>query len=261
MLPEVHVSLDRLTIQHIYQYVLPFVPGSTLVIGILWANSLFHGLSGASGLEYLLRIAALAFIAYAVGLMLYALSAIFGSFVSTLTAMVWFSNPKWRPSRDNKTISRNRVWRNVTVNFLGTQLTPRPPDLPNANVYTAADQFFPNVPIAVQQYDAEWNDWYNVLQDYVLRGGGFPLAPEVAFFLNIIQATGWSSILLTLYLWHGGHWGLLTVEAAIVLDLATASFAAVYNYYKYDRLTPADLIARLLVEIRKRPDGERSSAT
>ena len=127
MLPEVHVNLDRPTIQHIYQLFLPLVPGGALVIGLLATHPCFCPLAGANGLVYYSRIAVMVFIAYITGLMLYAVSVFFAAALSQLAGYMCFRVQKWRPSRNNLLISQNRVWRTVAANFLGAQLTPTLP--------------------------------------------------------------------------------------------------------------------------------------
>ena len=254
MLPEVHINLDRLAIHHIYQVFLPFVPGCTLLIGLLLAHPEFSVLAAVAGLGYYSRLAAVVFVAYAAGLVLYAVSAFFGAALSTSASRLCFTIKRWRPIRDNLVISQNRVWRTVAASFLGNKLPPIPPVLPGSSGLTTASwQFAPHVPQAVLQYDADWNDWYNVLQDYVLRG--IPLLhPDTLFLWAIIQATGWALIFVSLQPGLGRHWGVLVVVVPVVLFCALPQFGAVYFYYKYDRLMPADFTARLLAEIRTRKD-------
>lgn len=49
MFPEVHVTLDRPTINHIYQLFLPLVPGGTLVIGLRFTHPRFSEIVHAYG--------------------------------------------------------------------------------------------------------------------------------------------------------------------------------------------------------------------
>jgi hypothetical protein len=258
MFPDVHVNLDRPTIQHIYQLFLPFVPGFTLVIGLGVAHPNFASHMAAIGLGYYSRIVVMVFIAYAVGLILHAASLYFGATVSLSMTALYSKVPKWRPFRNNLVISQNRVWRTVAATFLGNQLIPKLPIEPGSELTTTALDFSQAVPPriappSVLQHDAEWNDWYNILQDYVLRGT--PILPnEAQFVVSIIQSTSWAFVILSLQSGLGRHWGALFALVPVILLSALISFAVNYNYHKYDRLTGADFTSRLLAEIRTRGD-------
>ena len=108
---------------------------------------------------------------------------------------------KWPPRRPNEIPSRSTIWRRVASEFLGT-LTP----LPTA----------PNAPGIIGN-DIEWQDFYNVLQDYVLRGS--PVLPkDFLLVFTYLQATGWA--LLYLY-WRtalNGHWSVLVVSLVVILS-------------------------------------------
>jgi len=251
MLPEVHVTLDRPTIQHIYQLFLPFVPGCTLVVGLALAHHSLSPLGAATTLGRYSRIGVAAFGAYITGLTLYALSFYFGSILSVIASNLCFRVQKCRPFRKNLTTSQNHVWRTVAATFLGNQLTPPPPAVPGSGLTTSSLQFTspPPIPPSVLQHDVDWNDWYNVLQDYVLRGT-YILPADTLFFWTIIQATCWAFVFLLLHLGLGGNW-YLAIPVSLVMLTALLPFGAVYTYFKYDRLTAADFTARLLIEIRK----------
>ena len=256
MLPEVHVNLDRPTIHHIYELFLPLFPGGVLVAGLVVAHPQFSIRAAAVGIGYYSRVAAVVFVAYTAGLILYALSTIFGALLSFLLTNLYFGSAKLRPFRNNRTISQNHVWRTVASTFLGQQLVPPPP----------ATGLFTTVPPAPQpaaqnelQHDLDWNDWYDVLQDYVLRKAPL-LPPDAHFFWTIIQATGWAFAVLSLQPGLGRHWSILIVVAPVVLLCALIQFGATYTYFKYDRLTSADFTARLLAEIRQREDASRGDA-
>ena len=260
LLPDVHVTLDRPTIQHIYQLFLPIVPGGTLVLGfvLVHPHSLGH-FAAEQGMGYYSLIAAVVFLSYVAGLMLYALSFYFGAILSTSLNELCRRSPKCRPSRNNSSISQNHVWRTVAAAFLGKQLAPSQPGLPGSSLFTTSAQFPPPTPPSVQQYDIDWNDWYNVLQDYVLRG--IPVLPPDAFFLfTIIQATGWALIVVSVHSRLGRyHPVALLVVALLVVLTASVQFGANYSYFKYDRLTAFDFTARLVAEIRARDDASRGA--
>jgi hypothetical protein len=261
LLPDVHVNLDRPTIQHIYQLFLPLVPGGALVIGLLSAHPDWFGRFGAaSGVGYYSRIAGIIFLAYAVGLMLFLLSVHFGALLTYYLGNLCARSPKLRPIRTNLSISQNRVWRTVAAEFLGKQLAPTPPALPGVDLFTDTTNLPPPVPLSVQRYDVDWLDWYNVLQDFVLRGTPV-LAPDVYFLFTIVQATGWAVIIVSFYSLLGRHHPVaLSVVALLVLFTAMVQFMANYFYQQFDRLMPADFTARLLAEIRAREDANRGGA-
>lgn len=256
LLPDVHVNLDRPTIQHIYQLFVPLVPGGAFVTGFVLARpDCLAYFAAASGLGYYSRIAAMIFVAYVAGLLLYALSVHFGSILSLCVSYLVGRNEKLRPTRINTSTSQTRTWRSVASTFLGEQLVPPPPD--GGSMYTTSAHFAPPISLEVQNHDTAWNDWYIILQDYLLRGTPV-LTPDALFFWTIVQATSWAVIIMSVYScvgWH--HPVVLFVLALLVLLTALVPFGAQYLYLKYDRLAPADFIARLLAEIRAREDAIR----
>jgi hypothetical protein len=255
MFPEVHITLDRPTINHIYQLFLPFVPGGTLVIGLRLTNPRFSGIVATAGLGRYSRAAVVVFAAYATGLMLYALSVHFAALLSTVAVSLVFKNQRTRPSRDNALISKNPVWRTVAAAFLGDKLIPTVPSLEGSSLKTTALQFAAPVPPSVLQHDSDWNDWYNILQDYLLRGK-YILTADALFVWTVIQATGWAFILLSLQPGQR-RWAVFAVVGSVVLVSALLQFGASYTYWRYDRLTAADFTAQLVAEIRAREDAGR----
>jgi len=253
MLPEVHVSLDRLAIQHIYQLFLPLVPGGTLVIGLCVAYQ--SPLASPSVFAYLGRVAAVCFFAFAVGLMLTAVSTICSGVAVGVVQAIVFRNPRLRPSRSNRPISQNPLWRTVAAAFLDKLApTPPPPNATGSGIFISAAQFLPGAaPPNVVGYDVMWNDWYNILQDYVLRGRDI-VNQDILFAWVEIQATAWAFAFLSLYPALGRHWTVFFISAVIILFAALMPFVMIYNYWKTDRLTPLDFIARLLAEIKGRED-------
>ena len=261
LLPDVHVNLDRPTIQHIHQLFLPFVPGGSLVVGFALTHPEYLGYFGAaSAVGYFSRVTAVVFVAYVAGLMLFALSVHFGALFSAVLSDLSGRSPKLRPFRKNQLISQNRVWRTVANAFLGDGLAPDPPTIVGSNgVFTTSAAFASPAPPSVQGYDMAWNDWYNVLQDYVMRGVPI-LAPEIYFLFANIQATGWAIIIVSLGSRLGRHHLVAVfVIALLVILTASAQFGATYLYLKYDRLMAPDFTARLLAEIRAREDATRAA--
>jgi hypothetical protein len=254
MLPEVHVSLDRPTIQHIHQLFLPLVPGGTLVLGLILTHPHSAALAAVQGLRDYQRIALIVFFSYSAGLILYAASGYFASILSLSVATLYYRILKKTTVRNNLKFSQNRVWRTVAAKFLDTQLAPPPP--PGGSSTTTALPFPPNTaPQPVLQHDFDWNDWYNVLQDYLLRGVQI-LSNDVLFFWTMVQATGWAFLVLSLDHRRGRHhhW-LALLLLPVILISALIQFLSFYGYFKYDRLIAADFTARLLTEIRAREDA------
>jgi hypothetical protein len=190
--------------------------------------------------------------------MLYALSVHFAALLSMATSSLVFKNPQKRPYRDNALISKNPVWRTVAAAFLGDKLTPTVPTPEGSSLKTTALQFTAPVPPSVIQHDSDWNDWYNVLQDYLLRGR-YILTTDALFFWTIIQATGWAFILVSLQPGHR-RWAVFAVVVPVVLLSALLQFGANFAYWKYDRLTAADFTAQLVAEVRARQDASRGVA-
>lgn len=233
LLPDVHVNLDRPTIQHIYQLFLPIIPGGALVIGLLLTHPDYMTHFAVA------QIIGTVFVAYAAGLMLFVLSTHFAGMLSLSVAVHCNKNPKRRPSRENMSISQNFVWRRVATAFLGDKLAP--PLQVDPNLQQVNDQI--------------WNDWYNVLQDYVLRSAP-ALAPDVYFLFTTVQATAWAIVFTSAYSTLAKrHPVALSVVVLLLIVTALAPFGANYWYRKYDRLNATDLVARLLAETRARGDA------
>ena len=218
-------------------------------MGLVLAHQSLSPLGATTTLGRYSRIGVAVFGAYITGLMLYALSFYFGSILSVTASNLCFRVQRWRPFRNNITISQNHVWRTVAASVLGSQLTPPPPA--GGGLTTSSSQFTapPPIPPSVLQHDIDWNDWYNVLQDYVLRGT-YILSSDTLFFWTIVQATSWAIVFLLLHVGLGGHW-YIAIPASLVILTALLPFGAVYTYFKFDRLTAADFTARLLIELRK----------
>jgi hypothetical protein len=249
MMPAVHVALDRPAIHHIYEVILPVVPGGILVTGLLFAHPQFSARAATLGIGYYTRVSVAGLFAYAVGLLLFAWSNHFGVLVSTAAAAFYFRKGKHPPKgRGNRIVSQNHVWRTAAANVLGDRLAPSPP---STGFFTVGPSDpLQLAPSAVQQYDIDWNDWYDVLQDYVLRKKPI-VQPEIPFFATIIQAIGWAFAVLALQPGLGRHWPILFALIPIVLVLALFHFGVNYVYYRYDRLSPIEFTARLVAEIRR----------
>jgi hypothetical protein len=237
LLPEIHVNFDQLTFERIYQVFLPLIPGCTLVGGLMFAHAdSVHAITVALGMGRYSRVAVFLGSVYVAGLILYGFSM--GIIGNCSTFLAFLVGKMWPPRRQNEVSSKSVIWRRVAAEFLGT-LTPLPgPHLP-----------------AIDGNDVEWQDFYNVLQDYVLRG--IPvLHNELLLLFTYLQATSWALMYLYWRTAMRGHWSVLIVSVTTILFSATLPFAVNFFYWTYDRLTPWDFTARLIHEIKMR---EKSS--
>jgi hypothetical protein len=236
MLPDIHVNFGQLTFEKVYQTFLPLVPGGTLVGGLIVTNpQRVHDISLALGLGRYAMLAVLLYSIYIVGLILYGFSAVVTGICS---AAIVFLVPKVKiRNRPSEAASKSWVWRCVAGEFLGQTLSPSPITVPGAP--------------PAYRFDVEWEDLYNILQDYVLRGVAI-LSNEIYLLFTYLQAAGWG--LLYLY-WRTalrGHWSILIVSIPLIIFGATMPVGANVYYLKYDRLTPWDFTSRLIREIKSR---------
>lgn len=232
LLPEVHIHFGQLTFERIYQVFLPLVPGATLVGGLMLA----HPTSAQSavlafGIGRYLGYAILVCAAYIVGLMLYRFSTLSAGIVTgTLNTIVV---RKWPPRRQNLASSQTTLFRRVAAEFLGSSLAPPPTNPP------------------LSGNDVEWQDWYNILQDYVLRDAVGRLNEYTLLFLHL-QATGWALLYLYFTTILRVHRSALILSLSLVTLGAAVVFLTSYNYWRNDRLSPWDFVARLVYGIRRR---------
>jgi hypothetical protein len=241
LLPEVHVNVGQLTFERIYQIFLPLIPGCTLVGGLMLAHPQSANTIALNlGLGRYFRIGVLLCCIYVVGLTLYGFSVVITSYCSILVGWFFGKIKIPFPKRQNEVPSKSTIWRRVAAEFLGT-LTPL--------------QAGPHLP-AIAGNDVEWGDFYNVLQDYLLRGTPV-LNNELLLLFTYLQATSWALMYLYWRTAMRGHWSVLVVSILIILFSATFPFGVNFFYWKYDRLTPWDFTARLINEIKMR---EKSKA-
>ena len=232
LIPDVHLNFGQVTFERIYQIFLPLVPGGTLVGGLMLANpGKAHTVATTLGLGPYSRFALLACAVYIVGLVLYGFSvAVTAWFSILLSSLVG----RWWPSiRKNETSSRSTMWRRVAAQLLGTLTPPAP---------------LPPAP-ALSGNDVEWQDYYNVLQDYVLRGKAV-IVNELLLLFTYLEAVGWALLYLYFRTPLRTHWSPLVVSVTVILFGSTYPFVTNLYYFKYDRLTPWNFTARLINEIR-----------
>ena len=238
LLPEIHLNVGDVTFGRIYQFFLPLIPGCTLVGGLTLTHAKsVNDIAGSLGLGHYSRAAILLCGSYVAGLVLYAFSMAMVGMCSILLNPVVYK--KWPPTRPNEVASQSIIFRRVASEFLGP-LTPLQ---------------VPNFPATVGN-DVEWLDFYNVLQDYVLRSATV-LNNELMLFITNMQGTAWALMYLYWRTAMRGHWSVLVLCVILILFTVTFPFVVQLFYWKYDRLTPWDFIARLINEIKIR---EKSNA-
>jgi hypothetical protein len=125
---------------------------------------------------------------------------------------------RWKPERPNFLLSQRPIWRRVGAQFLG-KLAPVEPQMPPITPDTVAKvgtMFQTNVNARLE-YNAEWQEWYNVLQDFLLQGTPV-LSPDAAFILIGVQATGWAAICLSVLISHALSWPMVTLAWLFVFS-------------------------------------------
>lgn len=248
MMPQIHFNFGPTSFDHFYQAFLPLIPGGVFTGGLLIAHpQLALSLRNALGVSPYVSLAALVFVAYVVGFVLSALSAILTGVVSGIAQGVVFRS--WTPARSSWLLSQCTVWRKVAARFLGDELTPALPQTPPASSVvekiTAPMKNLTNK----QQHDAEWEEWYRILQDYLLRS--VPLVSnETAFGWVILEATGWAFVVVSFMSPHARHWGVYLAAAPLILYGAFFPFVATLGYLTAERLNYWDFTARLLAEVQ-----------
>jgi hypothetical protein len=245
LLPDVHVNVGQITFERIYQIFLPIIPGSTLVGGLVLAHpASAHSLAVTLGLGPYARFAILLLIVYIVGFVLSGFSIFMTGNCTVLLGYLIGKKKEWVPIRQNQVSSQSFIFRRVASEFLGSSLTPSPQAQPPALPFTGND--------------IEWQDFYNVLQDYVLRGIAI-LSNEAQLFFTHLEATGWALLYLYFRTALRGHWSVLLLSLSVILLGMTSLFSSYYFYWKNDRLTPWNFIARLISEIRVREKASTST--
>lgn len=222
---------------------IPLVPGFTLLLALLFGRSAwFLHVGEQLGLTGFEKTAVLICAAYACGFMLHFISlGIAGLLTSVaLPFVLRLAHQKWnRPTlRNNLGSSRGATWRVVATLFLG-DLVP-PPTLQG----TKWDD-------KIDAYDGVWQEWYNVLQEYLWKDQPI-IPPEVWATLGGLQASGWAVLISGVYVPVLSHW-VAAIPAILAIFLAIAlPIIAVFNYYKFDRANYWVYTAKLLAEIHER---------
>ena len=233
LLPELHVNLGEFSFERVYQLFLPLVPGGALVGGLVLNDpASLSAKAVAFGIGSYPRVAILVCAAYVTGLALYGVSMLIAGSCTAIVGHVVYK--KWPPRRPNSS-SKSLLFRRVAAQFLGESL------IPSAAVPPYSDPFVGN--------DTEWQDWYNILQDYVLRRSWTRLN-EIGLLFVHLQATGWALLYLhSRTVIFANRW-VFAVSVILIVEGAVIFFGLNYNYWKNDRLSAWDFVARLVGEIR-----------
>jgi hypothetical protein len=257
VLPQIHFNFGPTSVDKLYQIALPLIPGSIVVAGtFVLKPSLRSQFAAIYDPHSYVWLGILILSAYVVGYLLYALSGTVAGLVSGGLLLVF---NYWKPERPNFLLSQRPIWRKVGAQFLGN-LAPVEPQMPPITAETVANvgtMFQTNVS-AQLEYNAQWHEWYNVLQDYLLRGTPV-LSPDASFVLVGVQATGWALICLSVLSGHALYWTIVALAWLFVFVGSTFYFFTTLSYAASDRLTYWDFTARLLAEIRSSTAGVVSS--
>ena len=252
MFPQIHLNFGPTSVDKLYQIALPLIPGSLVVAGTLVLRpSLRSQLAPIYDPHSYVWLGILILCAYVVGYILYALSGTMAGLVSGGLYVLVFHFWK-NPERPNFMLSQQATWRKVAAEFLGKSLAPAEPPpiaITPENIGTAGSMFTESFN-ARKEHNAQWQLWYNVLQDYLLSGTPI-LSPDAAFVLLGMQAAGWAVIYLSVLSSHALSWTIVALAWVFVFVGSSFYFFSALSYVTSDRLTYWDFTARLLAEIRK----------
>ena len=250
MIPQIHLNFGPTSLDRVYQFSLPLIPGGLFMGGVLLAHpeigaSLRHSL----GLSESANLFVLAFLAYVSGFVLFAASGIVAGTVSGIVQSLVFR--RWTPLRWSRSLSQCTAWRSVAASFLGDKLAPA---LPQTQPTTSA---FEQIMASInklgekQNYDAMWEEWYRILQDYLLRDAPI-ISNDAVFTWVALQATGWAGVGLCFFDPAARHWIVYLLTSTFILFGSLFPFLATLGYLSNERLTYWDFTAKLLAEIRTR---------
>jgi hypothetical protein len=248
MIPQVHFNFGPTSFDRFYQLSLPLIPGGVFTGGLLLAHpALGSSLRNALGLSQYADLVALVFASYVVGFVLFASSSILTGIASGIAQGLVFRS--WTPTRSSWFLSQCTVWRKVAATFLGEKLAPTFPE--NQPASSVMEKIMaPMKDLANrQQHDALWEEWYRILQDYLLRDAPI-ISNEIAFIWVGLQATGWASVALCFVNPSARHWAVYMLASVFILFGALFPFLATLSYLGSERLSYWDFTARLLAEVR-----------
>jgi hypothetical protein len=250
MIPQIHLNFGPTSFDRFYQVLLPLIPGGLLTLGLLMTHlglSLWmQSVLGLSGYAY---ISVLIFVAYTAGFLLFGASSILAGIVSgTVQSLVFLH---WRPKGWGWLLSQSTIWRKVAARFLGEGLTPKIQE--NQAPTTVMEKLLSGMKDFAnkQQEDALWEEWYRILQDYLLRDVPI-ISNDNAFALVGLQATGWAIVAVCFSSPYVQHWPVYLLASTFIIFGALFPFLIALSYLGTERLSYWDFTARLLAEVHAR---------
>lgn len=247
MLPQIHFNFGPTAFDRIYQLSLPIIPGGVFVGGLFQARpDLFITLRSAVSLHPYASFAVFVFAAYVAGFVLFGVSAMLTGIVSGITQGLVLRS--WTPLRASYSLSQCTIWRQVASKFLG-ELAPALPENPAPTTVIEKVTRPMKQLTEKRQNDELWEEWYRILQDYLLRGT--PLISNDAWFVWIAaHATAWAIVFLAFVNTHVRHWWAYVPAVILILLGSLFPFLITLSYVSSERLAYWDFTARLLAEIK-----------
>jgi len=247
MIPQVHFNFGPTSLDRFYQLALPLVPGGVFIGGLLMTRpGLGQPLWDVVGLGQYGLLLILLFAAYVAGVLLFAFSAMVTVVVSGFASIPFNS---WKPVRASYFLSQCSIWRQVASKFLGELAPVLPQNPPPVSVTEKIMRSMKDL-TEKHQHDELWEEWYRILQDYLLRD--VPTFPnEMLFVWTGLQATGWATIALSFVTPVLRHWPVYVLVAILISFAALLPLLAGLSYLGSERLSYWYFTARLLAEIRK----------
>jgi hypothetical protein len=240
--PPIQFNVGQVPFEKLYHYVVPVIPGFTLLVALLLGQpAWFLQVSSELGLAGFAKVAVLVCAAYTCGFILHFVSL--GITTILTTSLFPFilnkMSQKWEwlvPERPNYGFMK-LSWRGVAEKFLGDLA----PHRSLRGVASGKD--------GLDAYDAEWREWYNVLQEYIAKG---PTLSSKGWTTSAaLQASGWSVLIASFYIPALTHWPVLIPALLSILLGNGIPMYAFYRWPNYDRFSSWDFTAKLLAEVRR----------
>lgn len=242
-------AFGQLPFEKVYQLLVPLIPGGAFLLCIALVHKGSVSYFTALGPQYV-QILLLAVGAYVLGFLLYFLSMTLSAIFAL--CFLWLSVVRPKKQRQNLAVSRLPIWRGVAAEFLGPNLTPQPPAFA-----ALAQGEAPGLNQAVQaaaQHDSQWQEWYNILQDYLMRDRAL-ISEEFWASMSALQATGWVLLVASFHTSGSLRAELFIVSTLAVLVGLIVPGSPVATYWTQDRLSYWDYTAKLLAEVKQREKG------
>src|SRR5713226_6738308 len=167
MIPQVHFNFGPTSFDRFYQLTLPVIPGGVFTGGFLLTRpDLSVALRGAFAFHPYASTVAFIFATYVVGFLFFGFSAMLTGIVSGITQGLVFRS--WVPLRASYLLSQCTNWRQVAATFLGDLAPAIPSNPPPASVIEKITRPIKEATERLK-HDELWEEWYRVLQDYLLR--------------------------------------------------------------------------------------------